>query len=162
MKQERTFIVDILFVLALFGVFAFCAMALVTVGADVYRHTVEDMSSNYEVRTGISYLTEKIRQNDSSKGGAELTEFYGETALRLTQAIDGETYYTYLYLHEGYLKELFVKKGLSLGGDAQAAGQNILELESLKLEWAADNLLSIQMTAKNSREMQVLVNTRCN
>ena len=42
--QEKHFIVDILFVLALFGVFAVSALALVTIGADVYQHTVEDMS----------------------------------------------------------------------------------------------------------------------
>ena len=32
-KQEKHFIVDILFVLALFGVFAVSALALVTIGA---------------------------------------------------------------------------------------------------------------------------------
>ena len=47
-KQEKHFIVDILFVLALFGVFAVSALALVTIGADVYQHTVEDMGVNYE------------------------------------------------------------------------------------------------------------------
>ena len=40
-KQEKHFIVDILFVLALFGVFAVSALALVTIGADVYQHTVD-------------------------------------------------------------------------------------------------------------------------
>ena len=50
-KQEKHFIVDILFVLALFGVFAVSALALVTIGADVYQHTVEDMGVNYESRT---------------------------------------------------------------------------------------------------------------
>ena len=43
-NQEKHFIVDILFVLALFGVFAVSALALVTIGADVYQHTVEDIS----------------------------------------------------------------------------------------------------------------------
>ena len=41
-NQEKHFIVDILFVLALFGVFAVSALALVTIGADVYQHTVEE------------------------------------------------------------------------------------------------------------------------
>ena len=55
-KQEKHFIVDILFVLALFGVFAVSALALVTIGADVYQHTVEDMGVNYESRTAVSYI----------------------------------------------------------------------------------------------------------
>ena len=62
-KQEKHFIVDILFVLALFGVFAVSALALVTIGADVYQHTVEDMGVNYESRTAVSYIMEKVRQN---------------------------------------------------------------------------------------------------
>ena len=114
MKQEKTFIVDVLFVLALFGVFTISALMLVTVGADVYRHTVEDMSRNYETRTSVAYITEKIRQNDVS-----LPEQYSEQsisigtlsdcpALTLTQDINGELYCTYLYLHDGYLKELLM------------------------------------------------------
>ena len=62
-NQEKHFIVDILFVLALFGVFAVSALALVTIGADVYQHTVEDMGVNYESRTAVSYILEKVRQN---------------------------------------------------------------------------------------------------
>ena len=65
-NQEKHFIVDILFVLALFGVFAVSALALVTIGADVYQHTVEDMSVNYESRTAVSYILEKVRQNDTA------------------------------------------------------------------------------------------------
>ena len=65
-KQEKHFIVDILFVLALFGVFAVSALALVTIGADVYQHTVEDMGVNYESRTAVSYIMEKVRQNDTA------------------------------------------------------------------------------------------------
>ena len=61
-KQEKHFIVDILFVLALFGVFAVSALALVTIGADVYQHTVEDMGVNYESRTAVSYIMEKVRK----------------------------------------------------------------------------------------------------
>ena len=62
-KQEKHFIVDILFVLALFGVFAVSALALVTIGADVYQHTVEDMGVNYERRTAVSYIWKMFRRS---------------------------------------------------------------------------------------------------
>ena len=39
-KQEKHYIVDILFVLALFGVFAVSALALVTIGADTLRNGI--------------------------------------------------------------------------------------------------------------------------
>lgn len=94
MKQERRFIVDVLFVLALFGVFAVSALVLVTIGADVYQHTVQDMNSNYETRTAVSYITEKVRQNDLTtadrESGVSLTTLDGQPALMLAQDIDDE------------------------------------------------------------------------
>ena len=79
-KQEKHFIVDILFVLALFGVFAVSALALVTIGADVYQHTVEDMGVNYESRTAYctylylydGHLKELFMREGASLGGQVL------------------------------------------------------------------------------------------
>mgnify|MGYP000271613250 FL=1 len=95
-KQEKHFIVDILFVLALFGVFAVSALALVTIGADVYQHTVEDMGVNYESRTAVSYIMEKVRQNDTTDS-IFLTDLENVPALCMLSEIDEETYCTYLY-----------------------------------------------------------------
>ena len=100
MKQEKHFIVDILFVLALFGVFAVSALSLVTIGADVYQHTVEDMSVNYESRTAVSYITEKVRQNDAADS-ILLTTLENVPALCMVSQLDGDTYCTYLYLYDG-------------------------------------------------------------
>ena len=113
-KQEKHFIVDILFVLALFGVFAVSALALVTIGADVYQHTVEDMGVNYESRTAVSYIMEKVRQNDTADS-IFLTDLENVPALCMLSEIDEETYCTYLYLYDGHLKELFMREGASLG-----------------------------------------------
>ena len=89
-KQEKHFIVDILFVLALFGVFAVSALALVTIGADVYQHTVEDMGVNYESRTAVSYIMEKVRQNDTADS-IFLTDLENVPALCMLSEIDEET-----------------------------------------------------------------------
>lgn len=166
MKQERHFIVDILFVLALFGVFAVSALVLVTIGADVYQHTVQDMNRNSETRTAVSYLTEKVRQNDiSSKDGNSgicLTTLDDTPALMLTQLYDDTEYCTYLYLHEGYLKELFMQKGYSLGGSTLDAGVNILELNSLNMEQITPSLLSVEMTTTEGDCHKIFVSTHCN
>lgn len=165
MKQEKHFIVDVLFVLALFGVFAVSALVLVTIGADVYQHTVQDMTGNYETRTAVSYLTEKIRQNDIASPDGEntayLTTLDGEPALMLTQDIDGDTYSTYLYLHRGYLKELFIKQDSSVGGNSLDAGVKIIELESFQPEQITPQLLSIAMTTKQGESHKIFVFTHC-
>lgn len=166
MKQEKNFIVDVLFVLALFGVFTVSALMLVTVGADVYRHTVEDMDSNYETRTSVAYITEKIRQSDItlpkeySQQSIALGTLADTPALILTQDINGELYSTYLYLHDGYLKELFIKSGSYPGENALAAGQEIFPLEDLSMKQSASNLLSFQLTTLDGESHSFCVSLR--
>lgn len=166
MKQEKNFIVDVLFVLALFGVFTVSALMLVTVGADVYRHTVEDMDSNYETRTSVAYITEKIRQNDislpkeHSQQSITIGTLADTPALILTQDIDGELYCTYLYLHDGYLKELFMKSDSYPGENASAAGQEILPLKDLSMEQPAPNVLSFQLTTTDGESHSFCVSLR--
>ena len=59
MKEQKTFMVDILFLLALFVLFTISSLILVSVGAEVYRQTTSDMSTNYDMRTSIAYITEE-------------------------------------------------------------------------------------------------------
>ena len=166
MKQEHSFIVDVLFVLALFGVFAISALVLVTIGADVYQHTVQDMSANYETRTAVSYLTEKVHQNDITSAEGEsnacITTLNGTPALMLSQEVNEEVYSTYLYLYDGYLKELFMQQNNSLGGNALEAGVNIMELDSFHLQQMNSNLLSIEMATRQGESYQIYVSTHCN
>lgn len=168
MNQERHFIVDILFVLALFGVFAVSALILTTVGAEVYRHTVDGMSDNYEVRTSAAYLTEKIHQYDSllSDSGEEIdhnieiSTLAGEPALALTQVTGGEEYLTYLYLHDGYLRELTVKSGNYLGEDTLSAGQEIMQLSGFHMKLLPNNLLSLEFITPDGESYEIYVAIR--
>lgn len=167
MRQERAFIVDILFVLALFGVFTVSALMLVTIGAEVYRNTVDDMGRNYESRISTAYITEKIRQNDNLHSGTSsvneicISTLDGEPALLITQNINDENYLTYLYLYDGFLKELYVKSGNNIGGDILAAGQNIMKLNAFNIEQVADNLLSIELTSPAGKKHQIYASLRC-
>ena len=160
-KQEKHFIVDILFVLALFGVFAVSALALVTIGADVYQHTVEDMSVNYESRTAVSYIMEKVRQNDTA-GSISLTTLDDVPALCMLSQIEEDTYCTYLYLYDGHLKELFMREGSSLGGQVLPAGTDIMELQDLELSYAADGLIRVSLQTASGEVHTFYVHVHCN
>ena len=85
-KTESRHMVDILFVLTLFCVFALCALTLVTLGANVYQRTVDHMESNFESRTPTSYITQKVRQADW-ENGVYVTQFDGIEALLMKQTI---------------------------------------------------------------------------
>jgi len=168
MKQRRHFVVDVLFVLALFGVFAVSALTLVLIGADVYRHTVNDMNRNYDTRTAAAYITEKVRQNDCSvtsngdyiDGAVAISSLDDLPAILLTRELEGEIYCTYLYLYGGYLKELFMRQGSSLGSNAADAGQNIMPLSDLRLEQVSAHLLKVSLTTQEGEEHQLMISTR--
>ena len=76
MIKQKNHVVDLLFSLALFCVFAASALTIVIMGADVYQKSVNDMNRNSTIRTSLSYLSEKIHQNDA------------ENAIRIDQLND--------------------------------------------------------------------------
>lgn len=160
-NQEKHFIVDILFVLALFGVFAVSALALVTIGADVYQHTVEDMSVNYESRTAVSYILEKVRQNDTADS-ISLTTLEDTPALCMLSRIEDETYCTYLYFYDGHLKELFIREGTSLGGQILPAGADIMELKDLTFSYVSNDLIRAYLQTVSGEFHTFYVHIHCN
>ncbi len=160
-RIEKPHIVDVLFVLALFGVFTLSALVLVILGANIYKQTVSHMTENYDSRMACSYFSEKIRQNDFASA-IELDELYGTEALIFSQEIQGETYATYLYYHDGYLRELFIKKDSNIGDDPLDAGNAIMKLEHLDMEFVSDNLLKVYFTLVPGQEQHVYISTHCN
>lgn len=146
--ESERHIVDVLFVLALFGVFAACALLLVMLGAGVYKSTISDMSDNFNSRTTYSYMTEKLRQNDFS-GAVSIGELEGVPALTLTEYVGDEAFCTYLYLYDGYLKELFIRKDSFVGTDILSVGQNITALTDFSMEKPSENLLKLTLDTGN-------------
>lgn len=146
--NQNRHIVDILFVLALFCVFAASALMLVTLGANVYKQTVTNMSSNFTNRTAYSYVIEKLRQNDSTDK-IEVGSLEGTQAILITNRVDDQEYCTYLYMHEGFLKELSIRKDSFTGTDIRSAGQNIMELSDLTIEEPRNGLLKLVLDTGN-------------
>lgn len=158
-KQEKNHIVDVLFVLALFVVFTLSALVLVILGANVYKQTVRYMDENYNARTAYSYLTEKVRQNDMYDC-ISIEELEGITALALTQEINETAYITYLYLHEGNLRELFMRQGSDIGSDPLSAGKKILPLNDWSLEMVNNRLLHITLTLEDRTQKELYISLR--
>lgn len=165
MKQEKHFVVDILFVLALFCVFTVSALVLVTIGADVYQHTMRDMSNNYNTRNAVAYITEKVRQNDCLLEDAipsvELAEFCGQPALTLNTELEEGKYCTYLYYYDGYLRELLIAKDSYIGSDMLSAGQKVMPLESLEYKELSGRLIQVSMVTEDGAAHSVNLSIRC-
>ena len=61
-------VIDFIFPIALFFVFAASSLVVLILAADIYGSTTNQLQANDENRTALAYISEKIRQNDA--GGA--------------------------------------------------------------------------------------------
>ncbi len=159
-KQEKRHIVDVLFVLALFAVFALSALILVILGANIYKSTVSSMSRNFESRTASSYIAEKIRQNDVYDS-IYIDSLEGHEALVFSKDVYGSVYATYIYFHDGELKELFMRVGSNIGSAPLEAGTTIMKLQDFQPKYIDDNLLAITLVTAEGETKTVYSALRC-
>lgn len=132
--------IDIIFVLSLFCVFAVLALLVVVLGANVYKGISEDMTKNFDARTSVAYLSEKIRQNDVM-GGISVRDANGTDALVLSREAEGKIYETWVYVQDGWLREVTV----SAGTDAMNMGaERVMELANMEIE-QDDGLFDIEV-----------------
>lgn len=155
MQEKQPHIVDVIFVLALFGLFALSAMALIITGSGIYQNTVNNMKSNYETRTSSSYVTEKVRQGN----GFEEVEIAGTDALAVKKEVAGTSYITYLYSYDGYLRELFISADKEFTDSLLPAGQKITELSSMSIDKKSDKIIEIILYHEDNSSNKLLLNT---
>ena len=138
MKEPRRHLTDIVFTLSLFGLFVIVSLTLVLMGANVYRDTHEEMTANYDVRTSLVYITEKLRQSGTEP---QLATVDGADALVLPRPFDSGDYETWIFFAGDELREVTVAAGTQVrAGDGQA----IMPLHSFTLE-RADGLLTVSV-----------------
>lgn len=145
--------IDIIFILALFFLFAFSSSSLIILGSNIYRNTISQMNEHFDTRTASSYLTEKIHQNDS-ENSVSITTIEQQSVLKLTQEMNDISYTTYLYTYDGYLYELFTRSELDF---AFEYGQKILPLSSVSFDWYTDQLLQITMISEDNNTENIFV-----
>lgn len=135
LKRDRS-IVDVIFMITVFGVFMLSALFVVLFGAKIYKKTAHDMSVNFSTRTSLAYVTEKLHQHDH-KNAVEIIEDEKGPILKMSQIVNSDEYCTYLYEYDGNLKELTVRGDVDL---VRSAGKNILKLKSFSSTKVSDSL----------------------
>ncbi len=149
--------IDTLFVITLFCIFAMCSILIIAVGAGVYKKTITNWEEHFTTGTSISYLTEKVRQSDAS-GSVFAGNYDGNDALVIKQVFNDEAYYTYIYLYDGYLKELFAKEDAEV---IPEAGENIFEIKDFRVYEASD-LITMTITDNYGKESTLTLSTKSN
>ncbi len=157
-KRNKS-VVDFLFILALFGAFAITALFVVLFGARIYKSTVSNMDTNYEKRTAMSYVTEKIRSHDYT-GGADVTDIdinnptEQHSVLKLYQEMGGKKYVTYLFLKDGYLKEFTAEDTYDFD---YSVGTEILKINDFSVRKESDGLYYFDITDSNGERTEFFV-----
>ena len=134
--SQKRHAIDFLFPVTVFFVFTISALTVILLAARIYQSTTDDSQRNYTSGTALSYLTEKLRQNDR-EDGIFLDELDG------TQETDDASYLTYLYAWDGQLRELYVKEGTTL---SPSAGKSILPVKEFSVEETENQVLTFRCT----------------
>ncbi len=149
--------IDIVFVMALITLFAATSFTLVLIGAKQYRYVTTIMNENHANRTTSSYLAEKIRQQDA-KDAISLCDLNGVTALSISAEENGIRYITYIYYHDGALRELVVTENSVF---SLSSGQSIIEMEGLEFTLVNDALLRADISTIDGRTQVLYFPLHC-
>jgi len=151
---------DIAFTVALFALYTTIALVLVAIGARVYLHASETLTSNYNERTSTLYVAQRIRQNDSYDQ-IRVDKIVGSDALVFSKVVGERVFETWLYVYEGQLCELTI--AAELGVDA-SYGQAIMPMQSMTIDLLSleDGLISITFVMDDGQttSIDVYVKTR--
>lgn len=131
---------EFLFILLVLGMFVLGSMLLISLGTKEYRAIVSGMEENSNDRLTEAYLTQKIRRHRRT-GAVTTDEVDGSPALLLSDEYQGGTYVTWIYVKDGYLRELTTSEGRR--DFLPEAGDPILPAEVFELSPAGDRSLLI-------------------
>ena len=90
-------IIQSVFVLLLLSLFACLSTFLVTIGAQIYRNTVESAEGNSNSRITTAVVRSAVWAEDGGEVRIERFDDLGITALTILNEYDGEKYYKRLY-----------------------------------------------------------------
>lgn len=155
-RTSNRHIIDLIFPIAVFFVFAASSLAVLMLSARLYRSQTQAADNNYTTRTSLAYLNEKIRQNDVN-GGVFIKTIEEKKCLALESDIDGIPYTTYIFASEGMLKELFIRNDAPLHlKDARS----VMEVNDFTMEEIDSNLFRFTSTDQNGGESVLISSGR--
>lgn len=155
-QHRNQHVIDLIFPIALFFVFAASALIVVTLAANVYGNTNDTLRINDESRTALSYVSEKIRQSDA-KGSMEVKDVENTQCLVMSAEYNGTGYSTYIYEQEGMLKELFIRDDAPV---SLASGMDITKIASLSIDKGAGNLYHFTVVDSKGRKSSLTLSER--
>lgn len=144
-RRSDKHVIDFIFPLAILFVFAASALLVLILSTHIYADQTDHAKANYQSYTPLAYISEKVRQNDVS-GNISIQELDGTTCLALKGTSDDIAYITYLYVSDGWLKELLIRDDTMA---SLSAGKNIIEAKDLTIKELKPQVYQITITTDN-------------
>jgi hypothetical protein len=129
-----------MFTVTLLGVFALAALSVAVMGANVYAHNAQKMENNFDTRTSLIYIAQKVRQCPGEAFTVEQID--GNDALVLHEVYNGVQYDSWIYVYDGQLKELMISSDTA---PVPQDGQSIMELKEMHID-SGTNSVTIHIT----------------
>ena len=116
--------VNMMFTILLLGIFALSAIFVAVLGAKVYANSADKMHANFDTRTSLVYLSEKIRTNPGEH--FTIRDLNGTRALVLSEVIKDTVYEAWIFVANDKLCEVTVAAGDTV---LPGAAQQIMDLK---------------------------------
>lgn len=146
--KQRNHVIDFIFPISLFFVFAVSSLVVILLAANIYQSTTRESIDQDASRTILSYISEKIHQGDF-EGGVSVDTLEDKPCLLLEEIINDTKYCTYIYEYQGHLKELYIKEGID---PSLESGKDILEISAFQAEEVTDSLFRFTITTKDGSQ----------
>ena len=144
-----------LVILILFLVFALSSVSVLMYGTKVYKSVTEKTDENYSLRTGLIYLSNKIKAAD--KSSIYMDTYQKVDMLVIPEEIEGQMYETRIYCYNGQLREIFtdVENDIPLDG-----GLYITDMKNLTISEKNKGLLEIEAEYEDIGKRKLIVNIK--
>lgn len=143
------------FVLLFLAVFAAMSTLLVTLGAQVYRGTVERANGNNQARI-LSMVVRSSLWAEDGLGEVVIEDHDGLQVLAVVSTYDEENYIKRLFCHDGMLYESFTSAEYPFSPES---GESLCEAAALELA-LEKGMLNVLLTAPDGSQSQVLLQLR--
>lgn len=155
-RTRHNHVIDLVFPIAVFFVFAASALAVLMLAANIYGEQTTDADGNFTARIPLSYISEKIRQNDTN-GSVSIQTLEGQDCLAMESNYNDVRYVTYIYAHEGMLKELFIRQDV----DAHLTdGKNIMAIQDFTMDELGEGLFRFTSVDTNGNTLTLISSER--
>ena len=159
-------IIQSVFVLLLLSLFACLSTFLVTMGAQIYRNTVESAEDNSNSRIMTAVVRSAIWAEDGGEVQIERFDELGITALSIVNEYDGEKYYKRLYCAidpdpldgepRSFLWESYNSEEIEFRADS---GETLCELKSFE-PTLEGNILKVDLESPNVTKSTIRIALR--